>query len=156
MTEKGPLTPLKARYLVANFIGLAMIASVFLYAGVVEILKRVWDPFTGFGDLSPQFAESLRHVLLGVAGVIYFVILFGQRRLVARNRELLPHATFLAYVLAELVALFGLMLFLLTGKSLDFYVFFAVSLLYFWVYFPKYSTWEAILGEGPEESPPSQ
>ena len=33
------LTTLKARYLVVNFIGLAMIASVFVYAGVVELIK---------------------------------------------------------------------------------------------------------------------
>lgn len=149
--EKNPLTPLKARYLVANFIGLAMIASVFGYAVVVEVLRRVLDPFTGFGHFTPQFSETLRHVLLGIAGVIYFVIMFGQRRIVARNREFLPAATFFAYALAELVAVFGLMLFLLTGKPIDFYVFFAVSLLYFWVYFPKYSTWEAILGEEPGE-----
>lgn len=83
--------------------------------------------------------------------MIYFVIMFGQRRIVARNRELLPAATFFAYALAELVALFGVILFLLTGKPIDFYVFFAVSLLYFWVYFPKCSTWEAILGEEPGE-----
>ena len=31
------LTTLKARYLAVNFIGLAMIASVFVYAGVVEL-----------------------------------------------------------------------------------------------------------------------
>jgi hypothetical protein len=149
--EKGPLTPLKSRYLVANFIGLAMIASVFAYAGVVEVLKRALDPFSGFGHLTPDFREGLRNVLLGAAGIIYFVIMFGQRKLVGRNRQLLPVATFLAFVLAELVAIFGLMLFLLTGKSIDFYIFFAISLLYFWVYFPKYSTWEEVMGEAPAE-----
>lgn len=149
--EKGPLTPLKSRYLVANFIGLAMIASVFAYAGVVEVIKRVLAPFTGFGHLTPDLAETVRHVLLGVAGVIYFVIMIGQRKIVGRDRQLLPMATFLAFVLAELVAVFGLMLFLLTGKSIDFYLFFAISLLYFWVYFPKYSTWEEVMGEPPSE-----
>ncbi len=152
--EKGPLTPLKSRYLVANFIGLAMIVSVFAYAGVVEILKRVLDPFAGFGQLTPEFREALRNFLLGAAGVIYFVIMFGQRKLVGKNRQLLPAATFLAFALAELVAVFGLLLFLLTGKSLDFYIFFAVSLLYFWVYFPKYSTWEEVMGADSGEAEP--
>lgn len=147
--EKGPLTPLKARYLVANFVGLAMIASVFVYAGVVEVIKRVFDPFAGFGHLTPDFREGLRNILLGAAGIIYFVIMIGQRRLVGKNRQLLPAATFLAFALSELVAVFGLMLFLLTGKSIDFYIFFAISLLYFWVYFPKYSTWEEVMGTEP-------
>ena len=46
-------TPLKIQYLRVNFVGLAMIGSVFIYALVVEVLKRTLAPFTGFGGLHP-------------------------------------------------------------------------------------------------------
>ena len=39
---------LKSRYLAVNFIGLAMIAAVFVYAGVVELIKWQLAPFAGF------------------------------------------------------------------------------------------------------------
>jgi hypothetical protein len=38
-------TQLKMRYFTANLIGLAMIASVFMYAGVVVLLQRLLAPF---------------------------------------------------------------------------------------------------------------
>ena len=47
-------TTLKARYLAVNFIGLAMIASVFVYAGVVELIKWQLAPFAGFAKLDPR------------------------------------------------------------------------------------------------------
>jgi len=42
---------LKMQYLKANFVGLALIGPVFLYAGVVEVLKRTAAPFAGVAAL---------------------------------------------------------------------------------------------------------
>jgi len=39
----------------------------------------------------------------------------------------------------------GLVLFLLTGNGLDFYVFMVISLGYFYLFFPKYETWEQLV-----------
>ena len=54
------LTTLKARYLAVNFIGLAMIAAVFVYAGVVELIKWQLAPFAGFAKLDPHTVALTR------------------------------------------------------------------------------------------------
>jgi hypothetical protein len=147
---------LKQRYLVINFIGLAMIGSVFLYAVIVEVFKRYYDPFTGFADLPPHIADMIKYVLLVVALVFFLLIRVMQNRLAAMSPRLLPSIAIMSFALCEAVAVFGLMLFLLTGNSLDFYLFFAVSLFLFYMYFPKYDQWERLMaarsGDAPEQS----
>ena len=61
------LTTLKARYLVVNFIGLAMIGAVFVYAGVVELLKWKLAPFAGFAKLDPHTVALLKYAFLALA-----------------------------------------------------------------------------------------
>ncbi len=57
---------LKIQYLKVNFIGLAMIGSVFLYAGVVEVLKRAMAPFAGFAGLPVAQVLTLKYVFVAV------------------------------------------------------------------------------------------
>ncbi len=68
------LTTLKARYLAVNFIGLAMIAAVFVYAGVVELIKWQWAPFAGFARLDPRTAGFLKYVFLALAAAQFGII----------------------------------------------------------------------------------
>jgi F0F1-type ATP synthase membrane subunit c/vacuolar-type H+-ATPase subunit K len=144
---------LKQRYLVTNFIGLAMIGSVFIYAVIVEIFKRYYAPFQGFAALPPKLAEMLTYILLFVALVFYFVIRFLKRKVATQSPQFLPQIAILTFALCEAVAVFGLMLFLLTGNSLDFYMFFAVSLLLFYLFFPKYDHWEKIVAAHSTDAP---
>ncbi len=147
------LPTLKQRYLVINFIGLAMIGSVFVYAVIVEIFKRYYAPFTGFADLPPHIADMLKYILLFVALIFYLLIRVFQNRLIAKSPQLLPSVAIMTFALCEAVAVFGLMLFLLTGNSLDFYTFFAISLFLFYIYFPKYDRWEQLMTERPQDAP---
>jgi hypothetical protein len=65
---------LKSRYLAVNFIGLAMIAAIFVYAGVVEFIKWQWAPFQGFATLPAQTESLLRYILLALAAAQYVII----------------------------------------------------------------------------------
>ena len=73
------LTTLKARYLAVNFIGLAMIASVFVYAGVVELIKWQLAPFAGFAKLDPQTVAFLKYVFLALAAAQFGIIKAVQK-----------------------------------------------------------------------------
>lgn len=150
---KEEQTELKKRYLAVNFMGLAMIGSVFVYALVVEILKRALAPFTGFASLDQGAAHLLTYALMFLSLGIYFVIRVIRKKLVAQSPSHLPQAAIITFALCEAVAVFGLVLFLLTGNSLDFYLFFAFSLFLFYIYFPKYDNWEKIMGLGPSSPP---
>jgi F0F1-type ATP synthase membrane subunit c/vacuolar-type H+-ATPase subunit K len=146
VAESAPTAPtLKARYLAVNFIGLAMIAAVFVYAGVVELIKWRWAPFAGFAPLPPQTANLLKYIFLALAAGQYFIIKAVQKIVLAQSTDNLPQAAVITLALCEAVALLGLVLFLLAGRALDFYIFMVISLGYFYWFFPKYEEWEKLV-----------
>jgi hypothetical protein len=144
---KSPLA-LKTRYLAVNFIGLAMIASVFVYAGVVEWIKWQWAPFAGFFQLGPSQAALLKYIFLAFAAIQYGVIKFVQKIVPARSVDNLPQAAIITFALCESVAVLGLVLFLLGGQALDFYIFMLISLGFFYLFYPKYADWEKRVNPG--------
>jgi hypothetical protein len=133
---------LKIQYLKTNFIGLGLIASVFLYAGVVEILKRTMAPFAGVAALAPAQFQTLKYVFVALAIGNFFLIKFMQKILGARSAQQLMVAAIVTFALSEAVAILGLVLFLLAGQATDFYTFMFLSLFYFWFFFPRYQDWE--------------
>ena len=145
--------PLKIQYLRVNFVGLAMIGSVFIYALVVEVLKRTLAPFTGFGGFTPAGAQMLKYLLVALAFANFFIIKAIQKVLGSRSAEKLVMATVITFALCEAVALFGLVLFLLKGNAMDFYTFMFLSLFYFWLFFPKYQDWEDRLNAAAAQNP---
>jgi len=139
---------LKARYLAVNFIGLAMIASVFVYAGAVEVIKWQWAPFAGFAGLKPHTAGLLKYIFLAIAAAQYGAIKVVMKILPAKSVDNLPLAAIISFALCESVALLGLVLFLLAGNSLDFYIFMLISLWFFYLFYPKYEQWEQRVNAG--------
>ncbi|MBU4233571.1 MAG: hypothetical protein L6277_16980 [Desulfobacterales bacterium] len=142
------LTTLKARYLAINFIGLAMIASVFVYAGVVELIKWQLAPFAGFAKLDPQTVALIKYAFLALAAAQFGVIKAVQKILPARSADNLSRAAVITFALCEAVAVLGLVLFLLAGQPIDFYIFMVISLGFFYLFFPKYDQWEQRLRAG--------
>jgi hypothetical protein len=136
---------LKTRYLAVNFIGLVLIASVFVCAGVVEILKWQLAPFNGFGGLDPQTIKLLRYIFLALAAGQYAAIKVVQKILPARSVDNLPQAAIVTLALSESVAVSGLVLFLLDGISTDYYIFMLISLGFFYLFFPRYDEWEKMV-----------
>ena len=148
------LTTLKARYLAVNFIGLAMIAAVFVYAGVVELIKWQLAPFTGFAKLDPHTVALLKYVFLALAAAQFVVIKAVQKILPTRSVDNLSQAAVITFALCETVAILGLGLFLLAGNSMDFYIFMVISLGFFYLFFPKYEQWEQRVraGDSPQKT----
>jgi F0F1-type ATP synthase membrane subunit c/vacuolar-type H+-ATPase subunit K len=140
---------LKRRYLTVNFIGLALIGSVFIYAVVVEVLKPALAPFAGFAALTPDQVQMLKYVFVALAIADFFLIKFMQKILGSRSVQQLVQAAIITFALSESVAVFGLVLFLLAGRAQDFYLFMFLSVFYFWFFFPKYQNWEDQLGAQP-------
>ena len=142
------LTPLKARYLAVNFIGLAMIASVFVYAGVVELIKWQLAPFAGFAKLDPPTVSLLKYAFLALAAAQFGIIKAVQKIVPAKSPDHLPQTAIITFALSESVAVLGLVLFLLAGNPMDFYIFMVISLGFFYLFFPKYEQWEQRVNAG--------
>jgi F0F1-type ATP synthase membrane subunit c/vacuolar-type H+-ATPase subunit K len=145
---------LKTRYLTANFVGLAMIGSVFIYLVVVEVLKRTLAPFAGVADFTPAQVQMLKYIFVALAIGHFFLIKFMQKILAAGTVEGLFRAAVVTFALSESVAIFGLVLFLLNGNAMDFYLFMFLSLFYFWFFYPKYQDWEAQVQAQPSAGSP--
>lgn len=132
----------------ATWVSAAVVASLFLYLAMVEILKATLKPFRGFasvGDMQP-----LRYAAYGAGAAAILLILLLRPRLFNRRAGedaatallRLQRASFLTVVLGEVPALLGLVLFLIGGGAADFYRLLAVSLVLIFIHFPRRGAWE--------------
>ena len=156
---------LRKAYRVTAIIGLVMVASLFIYAVVVEVIKKQNEPFGGFSPVG-DVVSTLRYIFLGVVAVEFFVIRFLNTSMLSGKASIRSSATvspfspeaqrlmtasIVTFALCESVAIYGLVLFLIQGDAGDFYLFLALSLLFYTVYFPKYEKWEEWIKERERE-----
>ncbi|MBE0712986.1 MAG: hypothetical protein MUQ25_02070 [Candidatus Aminicenantes bacterium] len=131
-----------------TLISAAVIASLFIYLGLVEVLRAVYRPFRGFVTLAniPQ----LRYAVFGAAVAVIILIRLLRPRLLRKAQgedaktalHRLQRAAIMTMVLGEIPGILGLGLFLVSGNNIDFYVLVFASLLLIFMYFPRRSAWE--------------
>jgi len=135
-------------------VAVAIIGSLVIYLGLVEVLRAVDRPFRGFASFSN--VQLLRYAVFGAAAVA-IVLSRVLRGLLLRKRpgedaksalERLQRATFLTLILGEIPGILGLGLFLLSGNNIDFYILLFASLLLIFMYFPRRAAWEDWLRDG--------
>ena len=135
---------IKKIYLAAALSSGAIIGMIVFYTVLAEILRRMGhNP-----PLHPPAAYAVKYVfyLLGVSTLVF--IKLAERRLDSKKstpQETVTALTILAVTRAaicEIPAIAGLIMFLLTGYRLDFYllVVFSVGLEIY--HFPRISQWE--------------
>src|SRR5260370_4547414 len=122
---------------VAAMIYGAMMGSVLLYAVAVEVVNLSQAPFSGFAGtpLDPM----VRYALWGVALVQVMLILVVRRSLLAKSPGPAPGASIaiVTAALAEIPAVLGLVLFMVSGLRADFYALLTLSLLLLATWFPR-------------------
>ena len=134
---------LKKRYLAVNFIGLAMIASVFAVTRWWWRWSNApWRPSRASPAWRRPRSRWLKYLFVALALGQFLLIRVVQKVLVSRGVQFLPQAAVITFALCEAVAVLGLVLFLLNGNPMDFYIFMFLSLFYFWFFFPKFPDWE--------------
>ncbi len=127
-----------------------MIASLFPYVLVVEIVRRQIGHDGYLVDA--RQVELLQYVFFILALLPYVIPQLIKRHLTAvAPRESmetmiarLRTATLLSYVLGEVPAVFGLVLFFLAGAYKVFYALWFLSLLSMLVHFPRLRAWEEL------------
>ncbi len=147
MVAKIPQATLQQQFKTTNSIGLAMIASVFLYALIVICIDNGYLPYKAQPGANSGIFTTIKYILLGLSILQYFVIRFFQK-FSLKSAAYLPPAAIITFALCEAVSIFGLVLFFLTGNATDFFIFMVISLLYFYVFYPKYADWEKLWMQG--------
>lgn len=140
---KIPQGTLQQQFKTTNYVGLAMMASVFLYAVIVLAIDKGYIPYKAQPGANIGIYTTIKYILLVLAILHYFIIKFFQK-FSLKSVAYLPAASILTFGLCETVSIYGLVLFLLTGNSLDFYLFMLISLFYFYLFYPKYADWERL------------
>lgn len=139
--------PFRASVLVSG----AAVATLFIYAVIVEIIKSVWSPYKGI--VHSSHLQAGRYFLYGTAIVVVILVRVLVRVLTKKKSgemllafiQKLSRAAIVISVLAEAPALLGFIFFLLTGGSRDFYYLLFVSLFLEFMYFPRMRGWEEMI-----------
>lgn len=151
---------LKNAYRRAVWIWMGMGVSIFVYAMIVEIIRRYPDLMGKIPPISMAAANTLRCVLFFFTFAEFFLIGFIRDQILSGtpnpetradsnipNVSRILNGSILAHALCETVAVYGLVLFLLTQNPFDFYLFLLISLIYFLFYFPRYDQWIKAVGK---------
>ncbi len=152
--SKIPPQSLQQQFKTTNYIGLAMMAAVFLYAGLVLAVDQGYIPYKGLSNIDIGILDKVKYILLVLSIVHYFIIRFFQK-ISFKSAAYLPAGSVLTFALCEAVAIYGLVLFLLSGNSTDFFLFMLISLLYFYLLYPKYGDWEKLVNQQLAKNSPS-
>ncbi len=91
-----PQVTLQQQFKTTNFIGLAMMAAVFLYAGLVLSIDKGYIPYQANFNIPP----SIRYILLIISLLHYFIIRFFQK-FSLKSAAYLPAASVLTFALCE-------------------------------------------------------
>ncbi|MGB8953267.1 MAG: hypothetical protein WCC06_11460 [Candidatus Aminicenantales bacterium] len=130
------------------FISAVLIASLFIYLLIIEIVKAGLKPFMG---LAPsQEIQTLRYffyalaILLVILNRVLNQFLLKKSPLddMEKRVQKLHRATLISMALSETPVLLGLVLFFLWGLWKDFYALLIVSLFLNFMYFPRRKNWE--------------
>lgn len=143
---------LHAAYRVVVIIGLAIMASVLVYAVIVGLFENGTLPLGGEA-LPEETAEIVKFACLGIAALAFPLMRFLSNKAMNSGSAgpeaggpgdfgPLTVAAVITFAFCEMPAIFGLVLYILTRNATDFYLFFLISLFYFATNFPKYSQWE--------------
>jgi hypothetical protein len=132
----------------------ALVAGLFLYALIVELIKSQFKPFSGFSPASR--IQVVRYVFYGAAVLAVGLLRTAAIRLIRAAPggdcqhffiQRLSRAAIVTAILAELPAVFGFVLFLWNGSSRDFYSLLFVSLFLEFMYFPRLRVWQDLVRE---------
>ena len=145
-----PQNELRQAYRMTAIICAAMIAGLFPYLVVVEIVRSQLGSEGYLMDAHQ--VELLAYVLYGLASLPFIVPHLIKRHVIATAPQegqdvlvfRLRTATFLSYAMSEAPAVFGLVLFFLAGLITAFYALWFVSLLSMLLQFPRLRSWEEL------------
>ena len=151
MAVRPPPDALGRAYRTAQAVGGAMVLSLAVLAVVIAQIRRANAPFAGFAPGVPL--DVLRWIFAALALADLWLVRFMRTKILA-NAALPPvqrllSAAIVGLALCEAVALYGFVLFVLAGRPTDYYVFAALALLGFALYFPRRQAWEDWLGSQP-------
>jgi len=146
---------LQQQFKITNYIGLAMIGSIFIYAFLVLAIDKGYFPFLNNGGtaINTALLTKIKYLFYLISIAIFLVIKYLKNTIIRFLQKqyakslyptILPLFSFalLVFALCEVIGIYGLVLFILSRNPTDFFIFMAISLFYFYLFYPKYADWQ--------------
>ena len=138
---------ISTHYRMVRRIWLLMTASSAIYlilALQINFFLFMESPFNGFMELSPSQVNLLRALcgLLSFSAIIFAEMMRRRYERQASSLEMMKAGYVVAYALADVPAICGLLFHLLTGRWLEFALLLGLSLVVMLAYFPRWEEWE--------------
>jgi hypothetical protein len=148
------LETLKRSHKTAVIAAWIFFSMLFVYVVLTEVIRTSFDPFLGVGERFDYI--KYRYFFYILSAVSILVVRFLRSVLLRKKHKediqrtalRLLRVSVITSALSELPALFGFVLFILSGISRDFYILLFVSLFLMFMFFPRYSQWRAWVEEG--------
>lgn len=124
-----------------------------VYVILTELIRNYFDPFMGVGERFNYnkyryFFYLLSAGSIGIIRLLRGVMLKKLGEDFQRTASKLLKTSIVTSALSELPALFGFVLFLLSGLSRDFYILLFISFFLMYMFFPRFSQWKTWVEEG--------
>ena len=131
----------------------AVIASLLICVTVVEWIRSSHTDFHGLANY--KWIPALRNFFYLMAMFNILLIRYVIMRIYIapglNNFEMITKRLFNANIasmlISELPCFYGLVLFLLASDPIDFYLLFALSVIYCIIYFPRFKNWISLVEE---------
>lgn len=156
---------MRQQFKITNYIGLAMIGSIFLYAFLVMAMDKGYLAFldSGGAALNAATLAKIKYLFILISAAIFLLFKFRKNNILQFFQKqyakspyptVLPLFAFtlLVFALCEVIGIYGLVLFILSRNTTDFFIFMTISLLYFYLFYPKYAEWEQFVNQKPRTS----
>lgn len=141
------VSDLKMKFQTAVGVHLAMAGSLAVYVLLIELfsgqLNRV------FAMDQPSVSLNMRYMFYGIAILVVLAIRWLRQMFLRKNPTteteaagMLLTMTILTASLCEIPALLGVVLFILIDYKPDFYFLLIISILLFFMYFPRIQRWQ--------------
>lgn len=127
----------------------AMMGALLIYLLAIEILRAKLAPFTGILQLKNPQSVRLTIYFIAAFQVIVIRLLRGFLLRAKKNEtekkliNKLFRVSVISSILAQVPALLGFLLFLISGLNGDFYILLFVSFFLTFMFFPRISNWRA-------------
>lgn len=138
-------------------ISAAIIAGLFVLAAVAEWVRSAYAPFHGFAA-QYEWIQGVRNFLYLMAMFNILLIRYVIMRIYVAPGNIdfravsgrLTKAGIASMLISGLPCVYGLVLFLIAGDLVDFYLLFGLSVIYCMIYFSRYKNWVSLVEEKTE------
>ena len=144
------LTQVEQKLRTAKLIAKMMVATVLIGALAIELLDAYGMLSVEF-ERPPQTTHFMLYGLLGFTAFLFIVMLSVRKKFFSSSIDKVFTVSLGLCAVSESLAFSGLMLYMLQGNTVNYHLFAGISLVFFYVSYPRLEQWKTWMRQVPEK-----